>query len=98
MSLPEMQCPLCDRIWTPTILDDCLLPGCGCYGTELDRDTPCEKCGIAHAWNCPKLAGNRERVAHTADPKLVELWHDDEGNRIGEVHRGRVSQLPENPR
>jgi hypothetical protein len=90
MSLPAMECPICQRVWTPTPFDDCVLPGCGCFGTELDRDTPCEGCGITHAWNCPKLPGRAERVAATTNPKLAEIWPD---GRV--VYRGSVSQDPE---
>lgn len=62
MNLPEMECPICERVWTPTMFDDCCLPACGCFGTELDRNTPCEPCGISHAWNCPKLGNHARRV------------------------------------
>ena len=73
MPLPEMECPICGRVWTPTMFDDCLLPACGCFGSELDRQTPCEPCGLAHAWNCPKRPGAPE---HPETPKFIELWPD----------------------
>ena len=89
MSLPEMQCPICTRVWTPTMFDDCLLPACGCFGTELDRATPCNSCGLSHAWTCSEIAGNENRKTN---PKVVEILSDG-----ATVHRGRLSQVPENP-
>ncbi len=66
------------------MFDDCCLPACGCFGDELDRNTPCEPCGISHAWNCPKIAGHEKRTAQTTEPKLIEM------SPLGEVHKGTV--------
>lgn len=85
----EMQCPICERVWTPTMFDDCCLPLCGCFGTVMDRDTPCEPCGISHAWNCPKAPGYAERRGATSEPQLIEF-----GSPLGAVHKGVISQDP----
>lgn len=48
-------CPICSREWTVTPLDDCLLPICGCYGSDTSADNPyrpCQDCGIKHAETC----------------------------------------------
>lgn len=85
----EMECPLCERVWTPSMFDDYMLPACGCFGDEPSRNTPCEPCGISHAWNCPKVPGRDERVAKTTTPQLIEFGPH------GTVHRGTISQNPE---
>lgn len=87
MSLPEMECTICHRVWTPTMFDDCFLPVCHCFGTEFDRDTPCNSCGLSHAWACPKIEGN----AANPNPKVMEILPDG-----STVHRGRLSQESEN--
>lgn len=80
----EMECPECNRVWTPTPYDDCLLPACGCYGDKLDRDTPCESCGLSHGWTCPKIPGYEERRKNP-NPQLIERRADGT-----EIHRGRI--------
>ena len=48
-------CPICKRHWLVTVMNDCMLPACGCYGTDTSADNPnrpCETCGIRHAMNC----------------------------------------------
>ena len=50
-------CPMCNRNWKVVMFDDCLLPACGCYGTDTSADNPnrpCESCGIRHALDCLK--------------------------------------------
>lgn len=84
----ELECPICGRVWTPSLFDDYMLPACGCYGATPTRDTPCEGCGISHAWNCPKIPGREERVAKTTTPKLYEVWEDGT-----EVVRGTVDDV-----
>lgn len=49
----ESTCPICGRVWTVTPLDDCLMPSCGCFGSDTSADNParpCESCGIAHVY------------------------------------------------
>ena len=81
----ELECPLCGKVWFPSMFEDYCIPACGCYGTKPTRDTPCEPCGISHAWNCPNVPGHAERTARTTQPQLVELW--PEGT---EVHKGKI--------
>lgn len=53
----ESTCPVCDRTWTVTPFDDCMLPACGCYGDDTSAANPhriCHRCGLAHARRCPK--------------------------------------------
>lgn len=51
----EKHCPLCDRTWTPSPLDDCFMPSCGCYGNDLSaRELPCDRCGMNHIFSCAK--------------------------------------------
>jgi hypothetical protein len=57
------------------MFDDCCLPACGCYGDKLDRHTPCEPCGISHAWNCPNRPGFDGRTDRP-EPQLVEVHQD----------------------
>lgn len=55
----ESTCPLCGKTWLVTVLADCFLPACGCYGSdtsEANPNRPCEPCGLRHAWNCEKLS------------------------------------------
>lgn len=50
-------CPICQLTWTVTILRDCLLPACGCYGSDTSPGNPyrpCHDCGLDHALSCPK--------------------------------------------
>ena len=50
-------CPICKKYWQVTILEDCLLPTCGCYGSDTSANNlnrPCEHCGIHHAMSCNK--------------------------------------------
>lgn len=54
-------CPMCGRHWLVTPDDDCMIPACGCYGTDTgaqNPDRPCQACGLLHAWNC-ELIGQR---------------------------------------
>lgn len=84
---PETTCPICKRTWTPSMFDDFCIPACGCYGDEFVLGaTPCEPCGIRHAWNCPNLKRNKG-VARDENPLLVEVWPDGT-----EVLKGVVSQ------
>jgi len=89
MALPEMECPICQRVWTPTMFDDYCLPACGCFGDEPSRNTPCEPCGISHAWNCPQVPGHAERTKHTTEPQFIEV------GPLGVVHKGTVKGAPE---
>jgi hypothetical protein len=48
-------CPICNLLWQVTIINDCMLPACGCYGNDTSAknpNRPCEPCGIRHAINC----------------------------------------------
>jgi hypothetical protein len=83
----ELQCPICQRVWVPSMFDDYCLPACGCYGEEATRDTPCEPCGISHAWNCPNLPG-RQELPTTREPQFIEVWPD--GTK---VLRGKVEDV-----
>jgi hypothetical protein len=54
----ESTCPLCGRTWTVTPLDDCFVPACGHYGTDVspaNKERPCEPCGMAHMRECEGL-------------------------------------------
>src|SRR5262249_43831460 len=56
----ESTCPVCKRHWVVTPSDDCLLPACGCFGSDTspaNPTRPCESCGMAHAFNCSKRQG-----------------------------------------
>lgn len=51
-------CPICGRHWLVTPWDDCLLPVCGCYGSDTSENNkyrPCNSCGLHHAYNCSKM-------------------------------------------
>lgn len=51
-------CPLCLREWLVTPWSDCMLPACGCFGSDTSAanpSRPCEPCGITHAWTCPHM-------------------------------------------
>lgn len=56
-------CPVCRRNWLVTPMDDCLLPVCGCFGSDTSERNfarPCESCGIEHFRTCtlrPQEAG-----------------------------------------
>ena len=57
-------CPICQLHWLITPRADCMVPACGCFNDlgELGCSTensPCEPCGIRHAFACEKLAGTR---------------------------------------
>ncbi len=48
-------CPICERAWLVTPLDDCLVPSCGHYGDDpgaSNPDRPCHSCGLSHALEC----------------------------------------------
>lgn len=50
-------CPLCQRRWLVTPAADCLLPACGCFGTDTTASNPhrpCHSCGLSHALACSK--------------------------------------------
>ncbi len=58
------RCPWCGRRWWVTPVDGCLLPACGCAGSDTTADNPyrpCHACGLDHALNCtqprPKVRG-----------------------------------------
>lgn len=45
-------CPVCTRTWEVTPHDDCMMPACGCFGTDASAANParpCEGCGLRHA-------------------------------------------------
>jgi hypothetical protein len=68
-------CPTCDRTWTVTPSDDCMVPACGCFGSDTSADNltrPCDSCGTRHAWTCPKVEGHAERSV-TLTPRRVEI-------------------------
>jgi hypothetical protein len=47
------KCPICGREWLVTPMDDCMLPACGCYGSDTGPDNPnrpCHRCGTIHAF------------------------------------------------
>lgn len=49
---------MCNRTWLVTDVDDCMMPACGCYGTdssEANPARPCERCAVAHTWTCPYI-------------------------------------------
>lgn len=49
-------CPACQRTWVVTPWADCLLPACGCYGTETGHgNRPCSPCGMEHARRCERM-------------------------------------------
>jgi len=51
-------CPICKRYWRITMFDDCMLPACGCYGSDVSVKNPnriCESCGMKHVHSCPKM-------------------------------------------
>lgn len=61
-------CPICDRTWTITRWDDCLIPACGCYGTDpWSGKAPCERCGLQHALLCLKMPPRSSRAS--TDPR-----------------------------
>lgn len=80
-------CPICQREWTVTPWDDCLVPACGCYGDDTSAANParpCEPCGMNHAWACVKLEGHEER-AQTPNPRHIEIIPG-----VGTIDRGRL--------
>lgn len=51
-------CPLCQMTWIVTPARDCMIPSCGCFGSDASAanpDRPCEPCGLAHALVCDKM-------------------------------------------
>ena len=51
-------CPICHKTWIVTIMRDCMLPACGCFGEDTSDNNPnrpCEHCGIQHAMTCSKM-------------------------------------------
>ncbi len=57
-------CPICGLTWLVTPAHDCMLPACGCFGqdtSEANPSRPCERCGINHALNCPKLGEDKPK-------------------------------------
>lgn len=48
-------CPLCQHRWLVTVVEDCFLPRCGCFGFDTSAanpNRPCEPCGLLHARMC----------------------------------------------
>jgi hypothetical protein len=48
-------CPICKRKWVVRPLDDCLLPSCGCFGSDMSANNPnrpCQRCGMEHFSAC----------------------------------------------
>lgn len=73
--MTEKECPICHRVWTPTMFDDYMLPACGHFGDDSDvRNVPCDSCGTSHAWKC--IIG-RDEV-----PRRMTV--DQHGRRMGE--------------
>jgi len=55
MNAGMSKCPVCEREWLVTPFDDCMLPACGCFGTDTSSGNPnriCHNCGMAHARTC----------------------------------------------
>ena len=53
------KCPVCGKEWLVTPGNDCLLPACGCFGSDTSAANPnriCEPCGMHHFANCKKVA------------------------------------------
>jgi hypothetical protein len=53
----ESTCPICGITWRVTPQQDCLMPGCGCFGhdtTAANPARPCGPCGLRHAMNWVK--------------------------------------------
>lgn len=51
-------CPECGTRWLVTPLRDCLLPACGCFGSDTgptNPGRPCHSCGMSHVLACPKM-------------------------------------------
>lgn len=70
-------CPICKREWLVTPFDDCMVPACGCYGTDTSAANPhrpCDDCGTSHAWACSKIEGHERRVAATLQPRRIEIF------------------------
>ena len=52
-------CPMCGRRWWVTPRLDCLVPACGCFGSDTsaaNTERPCHGCGLAHALRCHRKA------------------------------------------
>jgi hypothetical protein len=57
MDAGESTCPMCRVTWLVTPQTDCLVPACGCFGTDTSASNPnrpCEPCGLAHAMAVPR--------------------------------------------
>jgi hypothetical protein len=55
----ESTCPMCMRVWLVTEADDCMMPACGCFGSDTSANNPhrpCHACGLAHVSNCERFA------------------------------------------
>jgi hypothetical protein len=56
------KCPICQREWLVIPSDDCLMPSCGCFGSDSSRENfnrPCQACGIAHWETCNKRVARK---------------------------------------
>lgn len=88
-------CPQCGRRWWVTPLDDCLVPACGCYGTDTGADNPerpCHRCGLAHATSCehmPARSARPQPTEGTTPAELVQVgWGGCVGHSTCEVDEG----------
>ena len=55
----ESTCPICGKEWLVTPMEDCMLPSCGCFGSDTSRTNlgrPCEPCGILHFYTCERVS------------------------------------------
>lgn len=60
----DSTCPCCGKTWVVTPFADCLLPACGCFGSDASADNlerPCYPCGLRHAWTCPEMPHRGEQ-------------------------------------
>ena len=71
-------CPVCERSWLVTPANDCLLPACGCFGSDTSEKNPrrpCEACGLKHS------------AAHFQAEQAVatQAAHAEVGEKAGEL-------------
>jgi hypothetical protein len=45
-------CPICTRVWIPTVADDTMMPFCGHYDHYQPGQRPCEECALVHLRDC----------------------------------------------
>lgn len=67
-------CPGCGKRWLVTLMEDCFLPACGCYGddvTSTNPARPCEPCGLRHVSNCH--GKKKTKTVKPKDPLLEPI-------------------------